>query len=206
MMIKKVLVTGGNGDIAKAISENLNQKYIVETPERNELDVSSIESVDSFFSNRSFDIVINNAGTLYSSNVVDSDPHLWIRDISVNLIGTYLVSRASVRKNKRVKVINISSTAAFNSYLDWTSYCASKAGVLKLSMGMVKDGYDVVTICPGAIDTKLRDELDIVNPNIMTVSEGIKPIIEAVEGVYESGNVIFYRKGEKRLIENSDSL
>lgn len=49
MMIKKVLVTGGNGDIAKAISENLNQKYIVETPERNELDVSSIESVDSFF-------------------------------------------------------------------------------------------------------------------------------------------------------------
>lgn len=73
-------------------------------------------------------------------------------------------------------------------------------------MGMVKDGYDVVTICPGAIDTKLRDELDIVNPNIMTVSEGIKPIIEAVEGVYESGNVIFYRKGEKRLIENSDSL
>lgn len=205
-MIKKVLVTGGNGDIAKAISENLNQKYIVETPERNELDVSSIESVDSFFSNRSFDIVINNAGTLYSSNVVDSDPHLWIRDISVNLIGTYLVSRASVRKNKRVKVINISSTAAFNSYLDWTSYCASKAGVLKLSMGMVKDGYDVVTICPGAIDTKLRDELDIVNPNIMTVSEGIKPIIEAVEGVYESGNVIFYRKGEKRLIENSDSL
>ncbi|MBY8185556.1 SDR family oxidoreductase [Vibrio fluvialis] len=204
--MKKVLVTGGNGDIAKAISENLNQKYIVETPERNELDVSSIESVDSFFSNRSFDIVINNAGTLYSSNVVDSDPHLWIRDISVNLIGTYLVSRASVRKNKRVKVINISSTAAFNSYLDWTSYCASKAGVLKLSMGMVKDGYDVVTICPGAIDTKLRDELDIVNPNIMTVSEGIKPIIEAVEGVYESGNVIFYRKGEKRLIENSDSL
>ncbi|MFN1551698.1 SDR family NAD(P)-dependent oxidoreductase [Vibrio natriegens] len=206
MMIKKVLVTGGNGDIAKAISENLNQKYIVETPERNELDVSSIESVDSFFSNRSFDIVINNAGTLYSSTVVDSDPHLWIRDISVNLIGTYLVSRASVRKNKRVRVINISSTAAFNSYLDWTSYCASKAGVLKLSMGMVKDGYDVVTICPGAIDTKLRDEVDIVNPNVMTVSEGIKPIIEAVEGVYESGNVIFYRKGEKRLIENSDSL
>lgn len=206
MMTKKVLVTGGNGDIAKAISENLNQNYIVETPERNELDVSSIESVDSFFSNRSFDIVINNAGTLYSSTVVDSDPHLWIRDINVNLIGTYLVSRASVRKNKMVRVINISSTAAFNSYLDWTSYCASKAGVLKLSMGMVKDGYDVVTICPGAIDTKLRDELDIVNPNVMTVSEGIKPIIEAVEGVYESGNVIFYRKGEKRLIENSDSL
>lgn len=206
MMKKKVLVTGGNGDIAKAISEKLNQKYIVETPERNELDVSSIESVDSFFSKFSFDIVINNAGTLYSSNIVDSDPQLWIRDISVNLIGTYLVSRASVIKNKKVRIINISSTAAFNSYLDWTSYCASKAGVLKLSMGMVKDGYDVVTMCPGAIDTKLRDELDIINPNVMTISAGIKPIIEAVEGGYESGNVIFYRKGEMKLMEYSDSL
>jgi len=192
--------------MAQAIYHRLSKLYSVKVPSRNELDVSNIESVNSYFSDKNFDIVINAAGTLYSSSIIDSDPELWIRDVNVNLIGVYLVSRLAIQSNEDVRIINMSSTAAFNSYSDWTSYCASKAGVLKISMGMVKDGYDIVMMCPGAINTKIRDGLKIDNPNVMTIQEGIEPVINAVNGDYQSGEVIFYRKGTQNIIRQSDVL
>ncbi|MDW2056800.1 SDR family NAD(P)-dependent oxidoreductase [Vibrio sp. 506] len=193
-MKKKILITGGGGDLAKALYDELKDEFEVSLPTREELDVSSIESVDDYFDERCFDIVINNAGTLYSSLVKDSEPTLWIRDISVNLIGSYLVARRAIQKKSKVKIINVSSTAAYNNYKDWTSYCASKAGVMKLSLGLVDDGYDVIMLCPGAIETKLRNNLDIINNNIMTIEEGIAPFIKAVKGDYKTGDIVFYRK------------
>ncbi len=152
--MKKLLITGGRGDIAKGVFNVLSNLYAIEIPDRKELDVSCADSVEKYFRDKKFDIIVNAAGTLYSSSIIDSEPDLWIRDINVNLVGTYLVSRAAIRRNEKARIVNIASTAAFNSYSDWTSYCASKAGVLKVSMGMVKDGYDVIVMCPGAIDTK----------------------------------------------------
>lgn len=198
--MKKILITGGAGDLATAINESLKDNFQIFTPSRNELDVASISSVKKYFYKKKFDVVINNAGTLYSSLVVESDPELWIRDIKVNLIGTYLISKYALLNNKDTLLINISSTAAYSSYKDWTSYCASKAGVLKLSEGLSLDGYDVITLCPGAIETKMRDGLNIPNSNIMSVDEGVKPIVDSILGVYKSGSIIFYRKNELKIL------
>lgn len=202
--MKKVLITGGNGDIARAIYDDLKLDFDISIPSREELDVSNINSVEKYFKNNIFDIVVNSAGTLYSSLIAESVPELWIRDINVNLIGTYLISRKAIKNNPDVKIINISSTASFYSYKDWTSYCASKAGVNKISMGMVKDGYNVVVLCPGAIETKIRDGLSIVNNNIMSIPEGIIPIKDAILGVYNRGDVVYYRRGEIKMIAISD--
>lgn len=201
--MKKMLLTGGNGDLAVYLKSYFEDKFIIDTPSKKHLDVSSIESVESYFANRAYDIVVNLAGTLHSSSILESNASLWIRDINVNLIGTYLVCKEAISKNSNSFLINISSTAAFNSYNDWSSYCASKAGVLKVSSALFKDNYNVVTLCPGAIDTKFRDELNIINPNVMSIEEGAKPIIDAIEGVYDSGDVIFYRKGiTKKIIDH----
>ncbi|PSV10868.1 NAD(P)-dependent oxidoreductase [Photobacterium kishitanii] len=200
--MKSILITGGQGDIAKALYQELKNFFHIEIPSRQELDVTSIESVDKFFANKKFDIVINNAGTLYSSLILDSDPELWIRDINVNLIGTYLVSRAALLNNKSTHIINISSTAAYNSYKDWMSYCAAKAGVLKISEGLYKDNYKVNTLCPGAIDTKIRKNLKINNSNIMTIEEAIKPFVDMIELKYNFGDILFYRKNEYKLNPN----
>ncbi|KZN37370.1 SDR family oxidoreductase [Pseudoalteromonas luteoviolacea] len=201
---KKVLLTGGNGDLAKAIYNSLCSNYEVYLPLRDELDVSSKQSVELYFEDKQFDIVINLAGTLYSSRILDSDPELWIRDINVNLIGTYLVSRAALLTNKSTHIINISSTAGFNSYADWTSYCASKAGVLRLSEGLVKDGFKVNTLCPGAIETKIRDGLNIANNNVMSIEEGIEPILNCINEEFSVGSIVFYRKNELKILDNID--
>ncbi|CAM4280098.1 SDR family NAD(P)-dependent oxidoreductase [Vibrio agarivorans] len=199
----QVLITGGNGDIAKALKAALivSQDYDIHTPSRTELDVTLIDSVKTYFQKRHFDIVINAAGTLYSARIEESDPELWIKDINVNLIGVYLCCKFTLAQNNETRVINIASTAAYNAYKDWTSYCASKAGVLKLSGGLVHDGYDVVAMCPGAIDTKIRQKLTISNNNVMSIEEGIAPILRAVKGQYESGDIVFYRKGVEQVLK-----
>ncbi|WP_349918544.1 SDR family NAD(P)-dependent oxidoreductase [Aeromonas veronii] len=194
----KILLTGGNSDLAKHIAATLCRfdDYQVSAPKRAELDVTSQESVENYFLGNSFDVVVNCAGSLYSSRIVDSEPAFWINDIQTNLIGTYLVSRMALIKNNRCRIVNLSSTAAFNAYKDWTAYCAAKAGVIKLTMGLAKDGYDTLALCPGAIDTKLRDGLSINNSNVMTIEEGIRPIINAITTQqYKSGDIVFYRKG-----------
>lgn len=204
--MKRMLITGGGSDIARYLSSIflVDQEYCVVSPCRSDMDVTSIESVDAYFSDKTFDVVINCAGSLYANTIVDSDPLRWINDIQSNLIGTYLVSRMALRKNKDCLVINIASTAAFNAYKDWTSYCAAKSGVIKLTQGMYKDGYRAIAICPGAINTKFRDGLSINNPNVMTIDEGAAPIISAVKGDYQAGDIIFYRKGT--IVINPDFI
>lgn len=206
---KRVLITGGNGDIAKKLSELLDPAiYDTHLPQRSELDVSSKSSVKEYFCKQSknFDVVVNAAGTLYSANVVGSDPDKWINDINVNLIGTYLVSKYALESNHSCRIINVSSTAGFNSYKDWTSYCAAKAGVLRLSGGLYKDSFDVITACPGAIQTKIRKNVNIENPNVMTLTEGAMPILDIIKGGYSSGDIVFYRKGQLKVIKQDELL
>ncbi|MDP2562534.1 SDR family oxidoreductase [Psychrobium sp. 1_MG-2023] len=198
-MKPKLLITGGQGDLSQALKQCLSAQYDVFTPGRDELDVTNPNSVEQYFEGKSFDAVINNAGTLYSSLIADSEPSQWINDINVNLIGSYLTCRFAIAANPKVKIINVASTAAYASYKDWSSYCCSKAGVLTFSHCLNNDGYEVYCLCPGAIDTKLRDGLTIANNNVMTLEEAVEPFKAVFSGEYTSGDVIFYRKNHLEL-------
>lgn len=195
----KILLTG-NGDLAKAIFDEIGSEHNILLPTSKELNVTNIDDVKSYLEYHIPDVVVNLAGTLYSSPISSSNPDAWIKDINVNLIGTYLVCRYSLECNKKVRIINISSTAAYNSYHDWTSYCAAKSGVVKLSNGLSIEGFNTICLCPGAIDTKIRNGLSIANNNVMSIGEGIKPIIDAINNRYNSGDIIFYRKNEFKVI------
>jgi NAD(P)-dependent dehydrogenase (short-subunit alcohol dehydrogenase family) len=195
-MKPNLLITGGQGDLSQALKSKLNEQYNVYAPSRHELDVSNEEHVKQYFIDKTFDIVINNAGTLYSSLIADSQPSKWINDINSSLIGTYLVCRFAIEKNPKLILINVASTAAYSAYKDWSSYCCAKAGVLTLSKSLFNDNYTVYCLCPGAIDTKIRDGLNIPNNNVMTLDEGAQPFMDVLSGKYQSGDIIFYRKGE----------
>ena len=90
-----VLITGGQGDIAKAIRRKIESYCLVFDPGRDDLDVSSILSVQSYFERlklkkQKIDILINNAGYIDPEMIKKSDPVKWIEHFNVNIIGPYL--------------------------------------------------------------------------------------------------------------------
>lgn len=192
----KVLITGGSGDWSTSFKTAFNEKFIIKTTSKKELDVTSPSNVALFFESNEFDVVINNAGSIHPKTILDSDDALWINDINVNLIGTFLVSKYALLANIHTVIINISSTAGFNSYSDWSSYCSSKAGVVTFSKCLAKDGFEVYCLCPGAIDTKFRDNLNLSNDMAMSCQNLSKYVLDIIDRKYKSGDVLFIRKNE----------
>jgi GDP-L-fucose synthase len=60
--MKTILLTGGSGFIGRNLLESgLSQKYQIFAPRHNELDISDTQSVDDYFKDKTFDIVLHSA-------------------------------------------------------------------------------------------------------------------------------------------------
>ncbi|MEE2754263.1 MAG: SDR family NAD(P)-dependent oxidoreductase [Candidatus Latescibacterota bacterium] len=111
----------------------------------------------------SLDILINNAGILYTTSVAEIPEDEWDRVIEVNLKGTFLCAQAVLPVMKLAgwgRIVNFSSTAGKNvSTVGGAHYTASKAGVLGFTRHLAKevaaDGITVNAVCPGLIDTEM---------------------------------------------------
>jgi len=157
----KILITGGQGDIALAIKKAIEAKYpdwLVYNPSKSELDVANEDSVERYFSSKEIDILINNAGVIYPDVVKSSDIGSWLKTINVNLIGTYLTTRFALEKGCQ-KIISIASTSGLKGRAGWSSYCASKAGVISFTESLVEEGIDAHCLVARRTDTKMRNQL-----------------------------------------------
>ena len=113
-------------------------------------------------------ILINNAGVLRPTPVIDIEEDEWDFVVGVNLKGTYLCSRAvlpAMRNQGWGRIVNFSSTAGKNvSTVGGAHYTAAKAGILGFTRHLAKEeaayGITVNSVCPGLIDTEMvRDTI-----------------------------------------------
>ncbi len=123
------------------------------------------EIVDKF---GGIDILVNNAGVSRDSLLLDKNMKEFKRVLDVNLIGTYLCSRAVGKvmlEQKKGKIINIASTNAINTYYpESCDYDASKAGVISLTHNFALQMAPMIQvncICPGWVKTDMNKELSI---------------------------------------------
>ena len=108
-------------------------------------------------------ILVNNAGVLRPTKVIDIEEHEWDLVVNGNLKGTYLCSRAVLPNMRQAgwgRIVNFSSTAGKKySTIGGAHYSASKAGVLGFTRHLAKEeapyGITVNAVCPGLIDTEM---------------------------------------------------
>ncbi len=114
-------------------------------------------------------ILVNNAGVLRPTLVIDIEEDEWDLVVGVNLKGTYLCSRAvllAMREQGWGRIVNFSSTAGKNiSTVGGAHYTAAKAGILGFTRRLAKEsaeyGITVNSVCPGLIDTEMvRSTID----------------------------------------------
>lgn len=196
-MSKRVLITGGRGDIAQAIRYKLEKEgYEVYAPSRQEMDVTKWDSIERVIKQFVPDILINNAGYIVSrsireANLVDVKKHL-----DINLGGTFYCTAIGLKYNANLQIINIASAAAVTSHATWSEYCASKAAVVMATKCWAEDGLYAVAISPGRTRTKMRKSLypEEDQSTLLDPDDFAKIINKAIHKEYEPGTHLIVRK------------
>lgn len=136
------------------------------------VDVSDREQVNRFVENISdafgaIDILVANAGVYGTKGPIDEvDWDDWSRAIDINLKGTVLQCRAVLplmKKQRAGKIIILSGGGATKPMPNLSAYATSKAAVVRFAETLAGEVspycIDVNTIAPGALNTRLLDEL-----------------------------------------------
>ena len=165
MESKTALVTGTSRGIGKSIKEVLSNDGIeIISPSRNELDLSSSESIDRFLSNLStdIDIIINNAGILKVGEPGDFSTGDLNETLQVNVIAPFKIISGIIEKMKIQnfgRIVNISSIWGQKSKKGRTLYSSSKAALdaLTRSFAIEFASYNILinSVAPGYIETDM---------------------------------------------------
>lgn len=118
------------------------------------------------------DILVNNAGVYGPMGRIEEiDWAEWIDAIRINLFGLVYACRRAMpllRAQRYGKIINLSGGGATNPMPQVTAYAAAKAAVVRftesLALECAADRIDVNAIAPGALATRMMDQLLAAGP------------------------------------------
>jgi 2-dehydro-3-deoxy-L-rhamnonate dehydrogenase (NAD+) len=119
------------------------------------------------------EILVNNAGVYGPiGRLGDVEWTAWVEAITINLVGTAAVCRAFLPvllARRYGKIVNLSGGGATTPLPRFTAYAASKAAVVRLTETLAQEvagsGIDVNAIAPGALNTRLLDQVLAAGPD-----------------------------------------
>jgi NAD(P)-dependent dehydrogenase (short-subunit alcohol dehydrogenase family) len=142
-------------------------------------DVSNSQQVKRFVSEtlKSFgkiDILVNNAGIPSNVPSIELTEAEWDSVIDINLKGTFLFSQVVGRqmiRQRRGKIVNLSSLAGHRGAPCLAAYSASKGGIIQLTQVLAvewgKYNINVNAVSPGMTTTPLFENMEKKNPNLL---------------------------------------
>jgi 3-oxoacyl-[acyl-carrier protein] reductase len=133
------------------------------------------------------DILVNNAAIESIQNtIIDLSDEQWAKEIGVNLSGPFYCMRAVLPHmiaQRSGKIVTIGSIAGhMGRYFASGAYCASKAGIVGLTMSVAmsvgKYGINVNVVTPGPIRSTMMDAFseekqEVVARNIVLSRTGV---------------------------------
>ena len=110
------------------------------------------------------DVLVNNAGITNDGLLMEQDHETWWRALEVNLGGVASCSRAAARlmmRQRKGRIINLSSIAASKGGRGQTAYAASKGAIESLTRTLARElgrkGVLVNAVAPGVIETDMTE-------------------------------------------------
>ncbi len=188
---KKALVTGATGGLGAEIARALHQQgatLVISGTRKEKLeelaqelknhvtvipcDLSSIESTQKLIPQTEaalggLDILVNNAGLTQDGLLLRMSDDQWSKVIEVNLNSVFRLSREAIKgmmKQRKGRIINITSIVGVMGNAGQANYAASKAGLIGLSKSLAAEvatrGITVNCIAPGFIESAMTEVLN----------------------------------------------
>ena len=188
---KKVLLTGASGGIGKALSQKFinNGANLIFTSSNNDkldelrnlygdvhsyylLDLSKKENlIDNIKNirenNKDIDIIINNAGITKDNLLLRMSVEQWQEVIDTNLSSSFYIIKnilPDMVKNRKGKILGITSVVALTGNPGQSNYTASKGGMIamykSLAIEVAQRNINVNLIAPGFIESPMTNELN----------------------------------------------
>jgi 3-oxoacyl-[acyl-carrier protein] reductase len=154
------------------------------------VDVSNRDQVINFArSVGSVDVLVNCAGVYGPiGKFVDNNLDEWEEGLRVNLLGTIYACHSvlpGMIDRGRGSIINMSGGGATSPLPNFSLYAVSKAAVVRLTDTLAEElkgsGVRVNAIAPGAIDTRLQDQ-------VLAAGEDAGEIFLRMQSMRDSGN------------------
>lgn len=140
-------------------------------------DVSNVDQVDALVDEATaafphLDILVNSAGVYGPKGLIeDVNWEDWVTSLQINLFGTVLLARAIIphmKKRGYGKFVQLSGGGATSPMPRLSAYAAGKAAVVRfcetLAHEVAGDKIDVNCIAPGALNTRMLDEVIEAGP------------------------------------------
>ena len=188
---KNIIVTGASGGIGNSIIEKLDKlganilasgtkidklealKSKYSNVKILKFDISQSDKIEEFVDQATkelggLDCIINNAGITQDNLAIRMSIDEWKKVIDINLTSTFLISKYCIKKmlkNKKGKIVNITSVVGHTGNIGQANYTASKAGIVAMSKSLAveyaKKNINVNCISPGFIQTDMTDKIDV---------------------------------------------
>ena len=186
---KVALVTGAADGCGKAIAEKLavegvkvilhdlsfkeealknNAAAIGNGAEYVTADLSRTEEIEELWKKTGdIDILVNNAGIWPTAYVTDMTTESFKKTLDIDLVAPFLLCKlfvnSCIQKNKKGKIVNMVSQAAFHgSTSGHAHYAAAKAGLVAFTVSLAREvapkGINVNAVAPGMMRTPMNKD------------------------------------------------